>query len=122
MKKILLAFIMVTMVLAVAPNLQAKNEVIESTQLEQDYEKALKIADRANATIEKLVYKAQLAAEKHPVYTQAIIDMVVEKTNAVSARAVDKIDKLGLTAICEFETYTIGDQEVEIDPLRVFGW
>lgn len=121
MKKLLLAILLAFAVTLTVPALEAKGD--QQAKFEEvNYEKALEIAERANAQIEKFVAIAQKQAEKQPEKVEVIIDLLIVKTNKISARAVEKIEVLGFTAVCEFETFIIGGYEVEIDPLRVYGW
>jgi|GEM_PF-1710336 len=121
MKKLLLAFVLAFAVTLAVPALEAKGQE-EVKQVEVNYEKAVRIAEKANAKIEKLVFVAQHRAEVQPQKVEAIIEQLVERTNEISAKAIEKIEELGFTAVCEYETYIIGGYEVEIDPLRVYGW
>ncbi len=73
---------------------------------------ALNIASSANARIAQLVAAAQ--RQKSPN-----IPLLIAQTNAISALAINVINALGFDAVCVYETYIIGGQYVEIDPLIV---
>lgn len=70
------------------------------------------IANAANDTIEALVFQAQCS--RHPN-----IERLVRRTNAISSAALTAIAFLGVDAECVYETYIIGGEEVEIDPIII---
>lgn len=70
------------------------------------------VAASANAAIERLVAIAQSQTDPN-------IELLVYQTNAISAIAIIIINALGYDAVCEYVTYEIGGQLVEIDPIIV---
>ncbi len=77
------------------------------------YQIALGVAETANAQIEALVEAAQ--GQSNPN-----IPLLVFQTNLISAVAITVIRALGFNAECEYVTYEIGGQLVDIDPIIVF--
>ena len=76
------------------------------------FQLAQAIADVANAQIERLV--AVFQAMPNPN-----IQALVTATNAISSAAIAVINALGFDAVCEYVTYEVGGQLVEIDPIIV---
>ncbi|MGI6167509.1 MAG: hypothetical protein ACOYIA_05165 [Eubacteriales bacterium] len=76
------------------------------------YQLAQGIAAVANAQIEGLVTLFQAMPNPN-------IQALVAATNAISAAAIALINALGYDAVCEYVTYEIGGQLVEIDPIIV---
>ena len=76
------------------------------------FQLAQAIAATANAQIERLV--AIFQAMPNPN-----IQALINATNAISAAAIAAINALGFDAVCEYVTYEVGGQLVEIDPIIV---
>ncbi|MGI6732883.1 MAG: hypothetical protein ACOX4J_01725 [Anaerovoracaceae bacterium] len=83
--------------------------------------KILRIAENANADVDKEIAKAQRDAGK--VKNDADLDRIIEKllskTETIVAKAIEKIEKLGGEAECEYVEVLIGDRIVLVDPLRI---
>lgn len=87
-----------------------------------DYDLAVQIADEANLEIIELIEAAQLKAEKLPQIQDLIIAKLIEDTFDITNDAINEIEALGFEADCYYVTVLIGDQLVEIDPIRVHTW
>ncbi|QVK19918.1 hypothetical protein KHQ82_06165 [Mycoplasmatota bacterium] len=122
MKKFLLAFMVTAVVVLALPTVEAKIGEVLTTEEREDYKEAKEISKEANLEIKNLVIEAKELAEEYPEYTEDIIQNLVVVTNEIAYSAIEAIKELGFVAVCEYKTYIIGGQEVEIDPLRVYGW
>jgi ribosomal protein L15 len=83
--------------------------------------KIIRIAEKANADVDKEIAKAQRDASK--VKKDADFDRIIEKlfdkTEKILSKAIDEIEKLGGEAECEYVEVLIGDRVVLVDPLRI---
>lgn len=83
--------------------------------------KIIKIAEKTNADVDKEIAKAQREAGK--VKKDADLDRIIEKlltkTDKIVSKAIEKIEKLGGEAECEYVEVLIGDRIVLVDPLRI---
>lgn len=113
---VILAVVILTMTLCVPA--MACNYGDESALTDIRVACAERIAQTANETILNLVERAQ--SQRHPN-----IALLVRRTNAISAAAIQVISLLGVEAECVYTTYIIGGVEVDIDPIiiikREFG-
>ncbi len=93
-----------------------------------NYTKAVYIAEKANREIDFEIHKAILKEEMirdHPNYEaklDIIIEVLIKKTERISAKAQMRIERLGFEAECEYKLVIIGGREVYVDPLRVHRW
>ena len=117
LKKVIIIVLTATM-LATALSLPASAAVsnpgikVLNRVEEIKFQLAQAIADVANAQIERLV--AVFQAMPNPN-----IQALVTATNAISSAAIAVINALGFDAVCEYVTYEVGGQRVEIDPIIV---
>ncbi|HHT54065.1 MAG TPA: hypothetical protein GX011_03915 [Clostridiales bacterium] len=117
LKKVIIIVLTATM-LATALSLPASAAVsnpgikVLNRVEEIKFQLAQAIADVANAQIERLV--AVFQAMPNPN-----IQALVTATNAISSAAIAVINALGFDAVCEYVTYEVGGQLVEIDPIIV---
>jgi hypothetical protein len=117
LKKVIIIVLTATM-LATALSLPASAAVsnpgikVLNRVEEIKFQLAQAIADVANAQIERLV--AVFQAMPNPN-----IQALVTTTNAISSAAIAVINALGFDAVCEYVTYEVGGQLVEIDPIIV---
>lgn len=89
------------------------NAVVKQLWLEDiKFQLAQAIAAVANAQINLLVSLFQAMPNPN-------IGALISTTNAISAAAIAAINALGFDAVCEYVTYEIGGQLVEIDPIIV---
>lgn len=49
------------------------------------------------------------------------LDKLVSCTNAIALRTIDAAAKLGVTVVCEYQTFEINGQIVLIDPLKIIS-
>ena len=79
------------------------------------------IAESANAQVSLEVKKAQAKAKY--INNQKVVDIIiknlVDKTTKITKKAIDKIDRLGGEAVCEWTAVEVGGQIVMIDPIRI---
>lgn len=117
LKKVIIIVLTATM-LATALSLPASAAVsnpgikVLNRVEEIKFQLAQAIADVANAQIERLV--AVFQAMPNPN-----IQALVTATDAISSAAIAVINALGFDAVCEYVTYEVGGQLVEIDPIIV---
>lgn len=81
----------------------------------------LRIAEKANKDVDQEIAKAQAKAEyaKSEAQLDRIIDQLLDKTSAIVARAIIRINRLGGEAVCEYVEVQIGGRTVLVDPLRI---
>lgn len=91
----------------------------------KNYAKAEAIIDKANAEIKFEACKTKTVCEllvsvgfdgSDPVI-QLLINNLVNKTNRIAEKAINKCKKLGVRVICEYEEIIIAGNVVLIDPL-----
>lgn len=78
---------------------------------DSDYEIAENIVEMANASIDALIFIAQLGIISP--------DCLVYLTDMISQAAIAEVESYGFTAVCEYVPYDICGQIVYIDPLRI---
>jgi Tfp pilus assembly protein PilX len=114
-KVIIIVLTALMLVSAFAVPASASTSIVNNTAITANDIKlqiALNVASSANARIEQLVAAAQRQ-------TNPNIPLLIAQTNAISAFAINVINALGFDAECEYVTYEIGGQLVEIDPIIV---
>ena len=83
--------------------------------------KIIRIAEKANDDVDKEIAKAQeqAAKAKKGKDIDRIIEKLLEKTERITAKAIEKIQKLGGEAECEYVEVLVGGRTVLVDPLRI---
>ncbi len=77
------------------------------------------VVSRANAAIDRAIALAQFLAEQTPLDDAAIADWLVQTTNRIVAKV---IDRLGAGAVeLYYIEVTVGTVTVLIDPMKVAG-
>lgn len=111
-----------------------------------DMDKVIKLVEKTNLKIATEVDKAIIDADKlYSKYLEdlakaeaedaaneltkqyeedlaKLIDDLVEETNELSAKTIEKAAELGITVICTWQYVEIGGVGVWIDPLHVVGF
>lgn len=83
---------------------------------------AKKLEEKIKKLNEKLNKRSEMYAEKTQRYTEkleAIIKDVYDETLQMSAETIEKAEKYGVIAECEWKLVRFADQWVWIDPVRV---
>lgn len=93
---------------------------------EVNLDKVQPLVDKANKDIEREIQKAQKDVEKYvdKSFDDKIserIDDLINVTNEISNKTVEKAEKYDIKVECEFIEVIIGDKPVFIDPLRIVG-
>ena len=96
-----------------------------------DYVAALNAVEHVNDYIAREVAKAQSAADTiiercddadmAEILIDGIIEDLINETNARVAKTIEFCAKHGVVVQCELQTYIIGEQPVEIDPLFILS-
>lgn len=83
--------------------------------------KIIRIAEKANDDVDKEIAKAQKQADKAKMEKDidCIIKKLLEKTERITAKAIEKIERLGGDAECEYVEVLVGGRTVLVDPLRI---
>lgn len=120
MKKVLVLLFMVfgfTFLFEVSANAQVTS-----------YEDAVSVVEKANLKIDAEIDKAlgKESTLSHDVKYDAKLNKIISKLQVKTTRIADKttkkLKKYGFTVECEIQIITIGNRDVEIDPLRVHRW
>lgn len=72
------------------------------------------MVEATNKTILLLVKIAQLTPKND-------VDTLVQATNELAFKTIQKAAELGVSVVCEYEAYEVDGQIVYIDPLRIIN-
>jgi len=87
--------------------------IIDADKLQEKY-----LKDMAKAKDE---YVANQLTKEYEEDLANLINDLVEETNDLSAKTIDKAAELGVTVVCTWQYVEIGGVGVWIDPLHVVG-
>ncbi len=110
MKKRLISILICVLILVMAiPGLALADQ---GTYTDEQFDKLVKMVDKANDKIVKAVEKAQQTPEDDVNELLATVDAIVADVLAYA-------NSIGATVVCEYTEYYIDGQYVLIDPLRI---
>ncbi len=89
-----------------------KVAVRQEVTTDNQYDKLVKMVDKANQQIAKAVAKAQSTPYDD-------VDELLATVEGIVAKVMAYADSIGAVVVCEYTTYYIDGQYVMIDPLRV---
>ena len=95
---------------------KANQEILQSNlKIDQEFAKVetgMETLSEATQKVEKINADLQMTLKK-------VIDNLLEKTGKITAEAIEKSEKYGITLVSEWIPVQIGDQTILIDPFYV---